>query len=89
MDAQPVGEERTEWPGLGGREDKCVGLRGCAGHGDLGPSDPQPRRPRGASGPDGAGGRAEGPAAGAPHKVFRNTAGRPAKFAAGLTRKRS
>ena len=46
--AQPVGEERVVWPGLGYIEDKCVGrhvdswLR--AGYGYLGLQRPKPPR---------------------------------------------
>ncbi|KAK2089542.1 hypothetical protein P7K49_032208, partial [Saguinus oedipus] len=53
-----------------------------AGCGHLGPGDPNPTN---CAGP--AGGR-RGGRAGARHTVFPNTAGGPAKFAAGVTRKR-
>lgn len=85
IDRSPLGEERAEWPGLGGTEDQSVRTPRVR---RVRVPRPRPRGARAASGPGGAGGREEGPAAGARHKVFQNTAGRPAKFAAGLTRKR-
>lgn len=72
----PWARSALSGPGWGEARTSAWGL-GC---GYLAPATQTPRIA-------GASGREEGPAAGARHKVFRNTAGRPAKFAAGLTRK--
>lgn len=87
MDTQPEEEEQIAEPGFGGTEDKCVGWGGKCRLWSLGSTDPNPADYAGRPGQAApAGGRRAG-SAGAGHKVFRNTAGGPAKFSAGLTRK--
>lgn len=87
MDAQPVGEQ---WifapPGLGGHRGQ--GHRGSVDARrvpNLGSTDPTPADCAGH--PGWRGGRRAARER-ARHRVFPNTPGAPAKFAAGLTRKR-